>query len=172
MSEESTKSWEGYSDYQTVSNSIARSIDEALEGYTTLESLHVESARIQATQAARARSKIKLAALKMVPELRDDAPTNKQYQRILARWHGGFDYDDENGETHHVNPPDDLEIADGYLDGLNNVQLSATCPPWLEQFAIDIRTAGWELGYLKAGRTHTENNLEPAEEDARAMFEA
>src|SRR6056297_149462 len=96
---QTTKTWEGYSDYQSVSNSIARSIDNAIEAYTLIESIHNENARISSTQAAKARSKIKLAALKIVPELREDAPTNELYQEILARWNGGYTYTGKDDDT-------------------------------------------------------------------------
>lgn len=146
--------FEGYAHYQTISNSIAESIDEALSAYAELDSLHAEDAKIGAQQAARARSRIKLAALKLVPELREDAHHNEQYQEILARWHGALDIEQEDGKPKTVQPDFPTAAPEGgYFEALAEIRLQRECPPWLEDWVIDIRTAGWEIGYLQAGRS-------------------
>lgn len=159
-SAESNGQWEGYSDYQTVSASIARSIDEALSAYTELESMHMEGGKVKDMQAARARSKIKLAAMKLVPELDSDARNVEQYRQILCRWLGSGRVDFE------VDGPED-----GYFERLNDTRLSRECPDWLENWVLDIRTAGWELGYLRAGRQSEAEEDDPIEASARKMIE-
>lgn len=168
-SDEATTRWEGFSDYQAVSNSIVRSIDEALDAFTILQSLHIEGAKVKPRQAAQARAKILSAALRLVPELRDDAPDNEQYREILARWLGSV----EVGDDTVVGEFDDFDgdFDGGFIGELDDVQLNLVSPGWLYRFVVDIRTAGWQLGYLQAGRTISESNLEPAEEQARDMFE-
>jgi len=169
-SEDATTRWEGFSDYQTVSNSIVRSVDEALDAFTILQSLHTEGAKVKPRQAAQARAKILSAALRLVPELRDDAPDNEQYREILARWLGSVEFDEE---TYTADLSEyDGDFDGGFIDELDRVQLNARSPGWLYQFVVDIRTAGWHLGYLQAGRTISESNLEPADEQAREMFES
>jgi len=215
--------FEGYSHYQTVSSSIAESIDEALSAYTELDSLHAENAKVGAQQAARARSRIKLAALKLVPELREDAHHNEQYQQILARWHGGFKIDTaETQSAEEEVQPGELEAEDeeveeetedveefeddsegeleeeelseeekakqeqkeeiqpnfphetpaaGYFDALSEIRLQQECPDWLEDWVIDIRTAGWEIGYLQAGRSVSpEPDVPDPDEEFESMF--
>lgn len=166
--DEATTRWEGFSDYQTVSNSIVRSVDEALDAFTILQSLHTEGAKVKPRQAARGRAKILSAALRLVPELRDDAPDNEQYREILARWLGDVEIDDETYTADFSEY--DGEFNGGFIDELDTVQLHTVSPGWLYQFVVDIRTAAWHLGYLQAGRTISESNLEPADEQARDMF--
>lgn len=168
--DEPTTRWEGFSDYQAVSNSIVRSIDEALDSYTVLQSLHAEGAKVSPRQAAQARAKILSAALRLVPELRDYASDNEEYQDILGRWLGAVEIGDKTYEGDFSDFEDDID--EGFIDALDDVVLNTMSPGWLHQFVVDIRTAGWELGYLQAGRSVSESNLEPAEEQARSMFES
>lgn len=157
-SETATKRWEGYSDYQTVSNRVAASIDDAIDAYAYINGLHAEHARVRQREAAEARSRILGAAIKLLPELKANQGTQDQddqdiYVEILNRWTKEHDG------------------GDGLLERLKQIQLQNDCPDWLGQLVQDIRTAGWEIGYLQAGRTISESNLEPAEEEARSMFE-
>lgn len=158
---ESVKRWEGYSDYASVSNRVAASIDDAIDAYAYIESLHVENARVRPRHAAEARSRIVGAAIKLLPELHantadtetDENGEQDVYGEILTRWTESY------------------EDGDGLLERLKREQLQQACPDWLGVLVRDIRTAGWEIGYLQAGRTISESNLEPAEEEARQMFE-
>lgn len=152
--------WEGYSDFETVSASIGNSIDNALAAYAELEGLHREGGKVKTNQAAHARSQIKLAALKLVPELQSDAPNVKAYREILARWLG------VESVEYEVDGPED-----GYFDRLGSTRLSTECPDWLEDWVIDIRTAGWKLGYLQAGRQSEGEEDNPIEASARKMVE-
>lgn len=169
--EERTTRWEGFSDYQSVSASIVSSIDDAIDSFATLQSLHVEGARVKPEQAARARANVLAAALRLVPELRDNADTSEIYQDILSRWLGEIEVEDEQITGNFSEYEGDNHIEDGFIEALNHVQIHTESPDWLHQFVVDIRTAGWELGYLQAGRTVSESNLEPADEQARDMFE-
>lgn len=129
--------WEGYADYQRVSIRIGKSIDDALDAYAELDSRHQEAARIPPAVAAEARSSILSAAMRLVPELEADrAVDDTPYDEILARWQGTGD-------------------RPGFLQRLNETQLQEECPSWLFQMTLDIRTAGWHLGYLQAGRTES-----------------
>lgn len=150
------KQYEGYADYQSVSNRVAASIDDAIDAYAYIKALHTENARVRQRQAAEARSRIHSAAIKLLPELRANSTGNGEsedtFEEILNRW---VDGDDEQS---------------AYLDRLDEVQLQHECPSWLGQLVRDIRIAGWEIGYLQAGRTVEDDELEPAEEQARQMF--
>lgn len=168
--------WEGYSNYKSVASAIAETIDEALEAYAKLDSIDKEDVKLSRDEdklVAESRAKIKLAALKLVPELREDAPTNEQYQQILARWHGSVEVETDTGSLKKVQPsfPNEGPEA-GYFEALDSIRLKDGCPDWLENWVIDIRTAGWELGYLKAGRRRKDrSDLDPDTEQARQMFE-
>lgn len=164
--------FEGYSHYKTISSSIAESIDEALDAYARLEASHAEGTKISAKEAAWARSRIKLAALKLAPELRGDAHHNEQYRKMLARWHGGFEFVNDDGEGETVDPEFPTPAADGgYFEALKEIRLQQQCPDWLEDWVIDIRTAGWEIGYLQAGRSVSpEPDVPDPDEEFEEMF--
>lgn len=154
MSSESdgyVETWEGYSDYEFVSRRMSIAIDEAVDAYSKIRAMHQEGARIRAEPAAKARSHIYAAALRVLVEM--EGQDGEQYDDILQRWQ----------------PDDDDE--DGYLDKLDSVQLQTQCPDWLYQMIKDIRTAGWELGYLQAGRKNRERTDDSPEAEANEMFQ-
>lgn len=144
--------WEGYSHYKTVSKSVAETIDRAIDAYAYLDSLHNENAPIQPEVAAEARSDILGAVLKVKPELERDRDEKDQYDRILSRW-------------------EDSDEEAGHITQLHETRLHKDMPGWMFQLMMDIRTAGWELGYLKAGRTAKGEPEDPVEADAQKMFE-
>ena len=158
MSSETTANshWQAYGDYQSVSQRVAQSIDDAIDAYAQIQSLHQEGARVKSEPAAEARSRILSAALKLIPELEHD---KQKHSEILERWQ-------TDGS---VASEDDDEL--GFVKRLNTVQLTRSCPDWLHQFVIDIRTAGWELGYLKAGRSVDEEPDDIEDRDTERLFE-
>jgi len=146
--------WDGYSDYATISSRIGRNVFNAIDAYADIHSLHIEGARIDPREAATARAEILSAAMSLKPELESQRETKEEIDEILDRW------DDGDGGDTGIEVPEE-----GFIDAFNGVQLSLSDPPWLYQFVIDIRRAGWELGYLKAGR-HEETGpkeLEPVD---------
>jgi hypothetical protein len=140
--------WEGYSDYQRVSGQIARSVDDALDAYAQLDSAHMEGAQISPEFASEVRARILSAAMKLVPELENDRENVTQYDEMLVRWRG----------------------EDGFIKRLNSTRLQSVSPGWLYEFVLDIRTAGWELGYLQAGRTSVGDADNQIEAQATSMF--
>lgn len=155
--------YEGYSHYKSVSKSVLRSVDHAVDSYAAISAAHASGANITAENAALARRDIQAAAMKLIPELRhqageideDGEPENK-YQEILFRWQSGTD----NAE-------------DGYIQAIREVSFMDGLPGWVHQFVIDIRVAAWELGYTQAGRMEVEDDtsLSAIDEDVNAMFE-
>jgi hypothetical protein len=150
---ETETKWEGFADYQRVSIRIGQSIDDALDSYAELDSRHQEGAQVSADVAASARRDILSAAMRLIPELKndrevDDAP----YDDILTRWEGGVE-------------------EDGYLKRLNEVNLTRSCPAWLFQMALDIRMAGWHLGYLQAGKTESQDPDDPTNMQVNKMLD-
>lgn len=182
--------FEGYSDYRTIANKHANHIHDAIRAYAQLEGQHTEGARIRPEMAAEARRDIKGAALQLVPELEADAASTPKYAEILARWKGPHrvpEYEPpeepasdggqpepeaSQGEAPRQETADWTDEPDeGYLRELRDIQLQNECPDWLEQFVLDIKTAGFELGYLQAGRTVSINeDADPIEEDVNSMF--
>lgn len=143
--------WEGYSDYKTVSITVGQTIEGAVEAYAQIESRHAEAAPVEPELAAEARARIKSAAMKLLPELRNDKDTVELYKEILDDWEG----------------------EDGHIQELNRIQLQHDCPPWLYEMVVQIRQAGWELGYLKAGRSAKQTPDDPEEaarQETRSMF--
>lgn len=150
MSDTNTR-WEGYSDYQKVSIRVGETIENAVDAYARIDSLHTENAVVEPELAAEARARIKSAAMKLIPELENDREVVDFYDEVLERWQGD----------------------DGYLQELREVSLQQSCPEWLEDMVIDIRRAGWELGYLQAGRTERVTPEDPDEakqQEIQQMF--
>lgn len=140
--------WDGYADYRTVSRRMAMSIEDAVDSYAALKALHREGARIKPTRAASARRDLQAAALRLRVEMEPDEDDVEGYEKMLARWKG----------------------EDGYLDKLDDIRLQNQCPDWLDDFAEDIRRAGWELGYLQAGRSIKAQEEDPAEREANSLL--
>lgn len=153
--------WDGYSDYATVSSRIGRNVFNAIDAYADIHSLHTEGARVKAREAATARAEILSAAMSVKPELDSQRETNDDIAAILDRWEKG-----RGGATVGVDVPDE-----GFLDAFGDVRLSTEDPEWLYQFVIDIRRAGWELGYLKAGRHEDSGPRELDPRDVDSMLE-
>lgn len=140
--------WEGFSNYQNVSDRIARSVHDAIEAYAVIKSKHAENARVRPPTAAEARSKILAPAMRLKVEMERDRESVELYDDILSRWEG------ENG----------------HLEKLEEIQLQRQCPDWLSDFVEDIRSAGYELGYLQAGRRSKQEPDDPVEAETEAMF--
>lgn len=141
--------YEGYSDYSAVSRSVADAVDRAVESYAMIHSRHSEGARVTPKMAAEAGHHILGAAVKLLPELEDDRETVDTYDEILTRWQGD----------------------DGFIERLKRENLSSRSPEFLGQMALDIRRAGFELGYLRAGRQGKTEPDDITERDSEEMFE-
>jgi len=140
--------WDGFADYQSVAQRNARTIHDAVEAFATVERAHQERGKLTADVAAKAGSRILTAAINVQTELAAYEDQNDDYEALLAKF---------QGET-------------GYVERLRGTNLRSECPPWLYDFVVDIRRAGFELGYLKAGRESNERELKSAEDEAREMF--
>jgi len=147
----SETTWEGYSNYRDVSQRVAESVSDAVDAYSALDSRHVEGASISQEYAATARQHIFAAAIRLYTEM-NELESEDPYGDILGRWEGEDD-------------------DDGFLTLLSEVRLTEENPEWLMEFVEDIRRAGWELGYLQAGRTKKKEPQDPAERDTEAMFD-
>lgn len=152
--------WDGYSDFQTVSSRIGTLIFDAIEAYAEIHSAHVEGAPIDPNQAARARSRILAAAVTLNAELSHERDRNDDVATILDRWNKG-----RGGASIEVEVP-----REGFVQAFREIRLYDDDPEWLGQFVTDFWRAGWELGYLKAGRHEEGEPDDPVEVDAEAMF--
>ena len=123
--------WDAYSDYQNVSERVSKTIEQAVHAYARVDSYHAEGATMPKNLAAEARGRILAATLRLMPELQHDRGSVDEYDEILSRWEG----------------------EDGYIAELSETSLRAGRPGWLLQLILDIQTAGWEIGYLQAGRS-------------------
>lgn len=141
--------YEGFSDYQSVSRSVAAAVEEAVDAYAIIQSKHCEGERVQPPQAAEASSKILAAALKLLPELEQGLDETEEGQELAEKWSGD----------------------DGFIERLKSARLATESPEWLGEFVVEIRRAAWELGYLQAGRTVKEEPDDPVEAETEAMFD-
>jgi len=144
--------FQGYSDYEFVSRRIGVAVDEAVDAYSSIRALHAEGAKIRPEKAATARQRILAAAIRILVEI-ENQNDDDEYADILERW----TTDEDSGEP-------------GYLDKIAEIQLQHSCPDWLYQLTKDIRTAGWKLGYLQAGKQTRERTDDSPEADAQEMF--
>lgn len=146
--EDDATRWEGYSDYQNVSQHITRTVNRALQSYARIDAAMTEGAPIDPETAARAHADIFEAALSLVAEMEHDRMAVAKYDQILERWQGDG----------------------GYLKRFQNVQLGREMPAFVQQFVMDIRSAAWELGYLQAGRNRSTTDTDTPDQQAEAMF--
>lgn len=161
--------WEGYSNYEAVSRSVAKATDDAVDAYAWLQSLHREDASVRAQAAADASADIIAAALRLYVEMQQEHQEgNDEYDEILARW--GFDVNDDDVDGDDRISIGTDEAEDGFIAELHGVQLQSSMPAWMLQLVTDIRTAGWKLGYLQAGRRSTKDHDDPIENHARSML--
>lgn len=148
MPDEVRTQWNGYSDYQSVSQRNAQAIHDAVEGFAIIQQAHSQGVKVQSEDAADAGARIMTAAITVQTELHAYADDNERYQDLL----------------------DSFEGREGYTARLKSADLSQSCPAWLYQCVVDIRRAGFQLGYLKAGRESDDRDLETDEDEARQMF--
>lgn len=142
--------WEGYSDYRHVSGRMAEVIFDAVEAFAEIDARHTEGARVSPEQAAEARRKIHAAIMNVRYEMEQDRDAVDEFDQILTRW------DDEQ-----------------LIMQFHNSQFTSSLPGAVGQLVADVRAAGWELGYLQAGRTSTTDPADAieAETDAMVPFE-
>lgn len=151
---EMVSEFEGYSDYRFVSVRMTKSIDSAIDAYASIRSLHQQGAKVKDERAAQAQQRILGAAMRVLVEIENQDESDDRFDEIEERWTEGTD-----------------EHDDGLIKLLQETDLVATCPPWLFTLVKDIRTAGWKLGYLRAGRSESKPKNSTPETEARQMFE-
>ena len=122
--------WEAYADYQSVSERVAESVADAIDALSRIEARG--AARESHTNVETLdRSSVLSAVTFLRTELENGRASKEVYDDILTRWEG----------------------EDGYLQRFRTMGIQQLeSAPWLQQFAEDLHRAGWELGYLKAGR--------------------
>lgn len=126
--------WDGYADYKSVSKRISQTIEDAVKAYSYIDAAHSEGASLRPEEARDARTPILNAAIMLHDEMQREAERNDDYDDILERWDG----------------------EDGFVRRFDEISLRDERPGWLYQFIRDIRSAGWRLGYLQAGKTERE----------------
>jgi len=123
--------WDAYSDYQHVSRRVAKSIGDAIDALSIIESGKVAGEKLSARDETDLRADVLGAVIRLQTELENERDSNDTCNDILSRW---------EGEDGYINRFRDLDVRDYHSE------------EWLQKFASDIHRAGWELGYLKAGR--------------------
>jgi hypothetical protein len=126
----SNSEWQAYADYD-VSSRVAESIDDAVMAYSTLEAMMSEGASIDPGQASDCRRKIQTAAMRVLVDMQES--NDERFDDILEDWVG----EDREG---------------GYIQEFQDCELGHNLPGWLFTFVMQIREAGWKLGYVRAGR--------------------
>ncbi|UXF50877.1 MAG: hypothetical protein HQRvContig02_20 [Haloquadratum phage sp.] len=128
--------WDAYSDYQHVSRRVAGSIGDAIDAISVIDSGKVAGEKLSSREETDLRADVLGAVIRLQTELENERDQNEVYDEILARWEGD----------------------EGYINRFRGVDpMDYQAEAWLQQFARDIHRAGWELGYLKAGREEKQN---------------
>jgi len=152
--------WEGYSNYQQVSKSIAETVRSAVNAYSVLQGEMSETGSVDPDLASAAKSDIMAAAIPLLVEMEEEKKRDvEEYDEILARWKNS----DEAAE-------DDEDDAEGYITKLHTTKLTDEMPSWMFQFIRDIRRAAWSLGYMQAGRRGEETPDELSEDDVKRFL--
>jgi hypothetical protein len=125
--------WAGFSDYQDVAAQLHQDINKAVEAYAHVDSKTSQNIGLTPQTAVAARSAILKITKRLFREV-EKMSHKEPFDEISKRWSDGDD-----GEPGYVTK---LESTDFYNDGV---------PYWLGDLIDDLVTAGWELGYLKAG---------------------
>ena len=143
--------WEGYANYQEVSKRISRSVFQAVDSYAWIQGAHQEGSNIKPEDAADARADILSAAIRLYVEMQQEKSDYgvEKYDNILDDWSG----------------------EDGFIARFHQISLRQNCPGWIGTFVMQIRQAGWALGYLQAGRRSKQEPDDPVEAEVEAMFE-
>lgn len=149
--EEPDAEWSAYSDYAYVSKRVTESISDALDAYAALDNAVMTGQKLTTHERTELRSDILAAAMRLQIELESERDRNAEYAaEMLDRWEGD----------------------DGYIDSFRNTSFVNHSPDWFNRFASDIRRAGWELGYLKAGKENAvKNDGDDADGDIRSMLD-
>jgi len=123
--------WDAYSDYQHVSRRVAKSIGDAIDAISIIESGKVAGEKLSSREETDLRADVLGAVIRLQTELENERESKAVYSEILGRWEG----------------------EEGYISRFRALNVMAPhSDEWLQRFASDIHRAGWELGYLKAGR--------------------
>lgn len=134
--------WEGYSDFNHVSEQIVTTINDATRALSTLRSAAKTGEKIRAKRLTDLRSDILDAVWQLRVELEHEKKKNGQKfaEEILTEWYG-------DGE----------EL--GWVEQVENAELREMMEfEFHGDMAHSIRRAGWELGYLQAGREKEADN--------------
>lgn len=147
--EEST--WDAYADLEVVSKQVTETIKNALEAYALLDKAGQHRSKIRTGRVVELEADILAAAMRLSVELEAEADRDVGYAiDILDRWQGD----------------------DGYIQRFRQTSVKNSREPWIHEFVSDIRRAGWELGYLQAGkREENTDNADSSDGEVRAMIE-
>lgn len=146
--------YDGFANYETVTNRIEETIYASIEAYAYLGQAEPAEVRIGRQEERQLRAEILTAALIMEIEIEEHAAAGEEWaEEILGRWSG----------------------EDGFIDRLRQAPSGEAARDWCRQFVTDIRRAGVRLGYLEAGREVEQKDeladADPYDSDIREMIE-
>lgn len=142
--------YEGYSDYNHVSQSIVGTINDAVEALSDFRAADLSGAKLKG-KATTMHADVLNACWQLRVELEHEATDSGENfaDQILEQWYG--DGEEQEGWVEILQTTPTREVPERQFLG---------------DLAHSIRRAGWELGYLKAGReneTDDEGDADDAE---------
>lgn len=143
--------WDAYSDYAQVSQRVTESISDAMDAYAALDNAVATGNKLNLRERTLLRADILAAAMRLQIELEAERDRGADYaEKMLDRWEGD----------------------EGYINRFRTSSFVDHSPEWFNDFASDIRRAGWELGYLQAGRENKIDQTPDGEDgDIRSMID-
>ena len=151
---ENRSKWSGYSDYIDVASKLHDDINRAVDAYAHVDSKTRQGLGITPNTALRARQAILKITKRLFVEIKRNNHIEEPFGEMFERWSGEDGYVAQLERANFRDPTfrEEYEQAE-----------------WLGDLVDDLITAGWELGYLKAG-VEKPSAPEDPEQQAREMF--
>lgn len=162
---DSDRKWHGYSDYENVAVDLRKESNKAIAAYSHIQSCHSQGVGITPQVAVKAKRSFMRIARRLKYEVRQNAHV-EEFRPIFERWEGVKLREKADGDWEIENDPDRI----GYIERLERLNLRTESPRWLDRFIDDVVSAGWELGYIRAGVKQAADPDDP-EQQVEEMFE-
>lgn len=158
--------WHGYSDYENVAIDLRKETNKAIEAYAHIKGRASQNVGITPQTAVEAKAAMLRITKRLFYEVKKNAQID-EFKEIYERWAGVTVEEDPESDGYRV-----IDDGDdpGYVKELEDANFRAGLPEWADTLVDDIITAGWELGYIRAG---VEKPADPDDEEqqVREMFE-
>lgn len=131
-----------WTDYQQVEKNMLQRLELAVDAHAHVASCESQSIQMSDKSAVEVKKALVSAGTRLIPQLRHNSHV-EPFDEIWGRWRG----------------------EDGYLSRLRETDFVVEDPEWLDQYAEDLQTAAWHIGYTRAGQ---EEAADPDDDEVKA----